>query len=68
MPNMWGLTLDRDLNAARNILALGLERALTEAEPLLIHRRISKFGRGSERLMSLRCGRFTNPLTETKIG
>jgi putative transposase len=44
-----GLTLDRDVNAARNILALGLERALTEAEPLLIHRRISKFSRGSEK-------------------
>jgi hypothetical protein len=39
-----GLVLDRDVNAARNILALGLERALTEAEPLLIHKRISKFG------------------------
>jgi len=44
--NKCGLILDRDVNAARNILALGLERALTEAEPLLIHKRISKFGRG----------------------
>jgi putative transposase len=51
-----GLTLDRDLNAARNILASGLERALTEAEPLLIHRRISKFGRGSEKPMLFRHG------------
>jgi putative transposase len=44
-----GLVLDRDVNAARNILASGLERALTEAEPLLIHRRISKFSQGSEK-------------------
>ena len=43
-----GLVLDRDVNAARNILASGLERALTEAEPLLIHK-ISKLGRGSEK-------------------
>ena len=51
-----GLTLDRDVNAARNILALGLERALTETEPLLVHRRISKFRQGSEKPTSFRRG------------
>ncbi len=40
-----GLVLDRDVNAARNILKVGLEQARVEAEPLLIQRRrISKFG------------------------
>jgi putative transposase len=51
-----GLILDRDVNAARNILALGLERALTEAEPPLIHHRMSGFGRGSEKPTSFRRG------------
>lgn len=38
------LVLDRDVNAARNILAAGLERARAEEEPLLVQRRrISKF-------------------------
>ncbi len=41
-----GLVMDRDVNAARNILERGLEQALVEAEPLLVQRRrISKFGR-----------------------
>lgn len=41
-----GLVIDRDVNAARNILKVGLEQARVEAEPLLIERkRISKFGR-----------------------
>ena len=41
-----GLVLDRDVNAARNILQAGLERAHVEAAPLLVQRRrISKFGR-----------------------
>ena len=41
-----GLFLDRDVNAARNILQWGLEQARVEAEPLLVQRRrISKFGR-----------------------
>jgi len=41
-----GLVLDRDVNAARNILKAGLEQAPVEAEPLLVQRmRISKFGR-----------------------
>jgi putative transposase len=45
-----GEVLDRDVNAARNILNLGLERARAETEPLLIpRRRIRKFGRGSEK-------------------
>ncbi|MGC8911603.1 MAG: RNA-guided endonuclease InsQ/TnpB family protein, partial [Nitrososphaeria archaeon] len=51
-----GLVLDRDVNAARNILALGLEQALTETEPLLIHKRISKFSRGSEKPTPFRRG------------
>ncbi len=39
-----GLIMDRDVNAARNILKAGLERALVEEQPLLIQRRrISKF-------------------------
>ncbi|MDV3278746.1 MAG: transposase [Nitrososphaerales archaeon] len=39
-----GLSLDRDVNAARNILKLGLERARAEEQPLLVQRRrISKF-------------------------
>jgi len=37
-----GLILDRDVNAAGNILKAGLEQSLAETEPLLI-RRISKF-------------------------
>ncbi len=38
-----GLTLDRDINAARNILKAGLEQAAhAETEPLLV-KRISKF-------------------------
>ncbi len=41
-----GLVMDRDVNAARNILERGLEQARVEAEPLLVQRRrISKFGR-----------------------
>src|SRR5712692_260052 len=41
-----GLIMDRDVNAARNILKAGLEQAPVEAEPLLVQRRrISKFGR-----------------------
>ena len=41
-----GLVMDRDVNAARNILQAGLEQARVEAEPLLVQRRgISKFGR-----------------------
>lgn len=48
--NQCGLTLDRDVNAARNILTRGLEQARVETKPLLFHRRrISKFSRGSEK-------------------
>ncbi len=40
-----GLIMDRDVNAARNILKAGLEQARVEAKPLLVQRRrISKFG------------------------
>lgn len=38
-----GLVLDRDINAARNILKLGLDQAHAETEPLLVRQRISKF-------------------------
>jgi putative transposase len=39
-----GLTMDRDVNAARNILKAGLEQAHAEERPLLVQRRrISKF-------------------------
>jgi len=43
-----GLVLDRDVNAARNILARGLERAPVETEPIPVIR-IGKFGRGSKK-------------------
>jgi putative transposase len=46
-----GLTLDRDINAARNILKTGLEQSHAETEPLLV-KRISKFRRGSEKPMN----------------
>jgi putative transposase len=42
------LVIDRDLNAARNILKLGLEQAHAEAEPPPV-RRISKFSPGSKK-------------------
>ncbi len=35
--------MDRDVNAAKNILNLGLEQARVEEQHLLVHRRISKF-------------------------
>jgi putative transposase len=39
-----GLVVDRDVNAARNILRVGLEQARVEEQPLLFNRRrISKF-------------------------
>jgi transposase len=48
-----GLILDRDINAARNILKAGLEQeARVETEPLLV-KRISKFGRGSKKPVNL---------------
>ncbi len=37
-----GLILDRDVNAAKNVLKAGLEQSLVETEPLLV-KRISKF-------------------------
>jgi putative transposase len=52
-----GLVLGRDLNAARNILERGLERAHAETGPLLIPvTRISKFRRGGEKPTSFRSG------------
>ena len=38
-----GLVIDRDLNAAKNILKLGLEQAHAEKQPILVRQRISKF-------------------------
>jgi putative transposase len=39
-----GLVIDRDVNAARNILKVGLEQTHAEEKPLLVQRRrISKF-------------------------
>jgi putative transposase len=38
-----GLVMDRDLNAAVNILERGLEQARAEERPLLVSQRISKF-------------------------
>jgi transposase len=40
-----GVVLDRDVNAAKNVLKRGLEQARAEAQPLLVlpRRRISKF-------------------------
>jgi len=38
-----GLVMDRDLNAALNILNLGLEQAHAEKQPILVRQRISKF-------------------------
>jgi putative transposase len=38
-----GQVMDRDLNAAINILKLGLEQAHAEKQPLLVRQRISKF-------------------------
>lgn len=43
-----GLVIDRDHNAALNILKLGLEQTHAEAEPLLV-RRTSKFSQGSKK-------------------
>jgi len=52
-----GLVLDRDFNAARNILERGLERARAETEPLLVPIvRISKFRREGEKPTSFRSG------------
>jgi putative transposase len=43
-----GLIVDRDVNAARNILKRGLERAHAEADPIPINR-IGKIGPGSKK-------------------
>lgn len=43
------LVIDRDHNAALNILKLGLERTHAEVEPLLVRRQISKFSQGSKK-------------------
>jgi hypothetical protein len=52
-----GPVMDRDLNAARNILERGLERARAEMGPLLVQNvRTSKFRRGGEKPTSFRSG------------
>lgn len=38
-----GLVMDRDQNAAVNILKRGLEQARAEKQPILVRQRISKF-------------------------
>jgi putative transposase len=49
------LVIDRDHNAAMNILKLGLERAHAETEPLLVQRqRISKFQSRKQEARALR--------------
>ena len=50
-----GLELDRDVNAARNILARGLEQAPVETQPLPVIR-IGKFGQGSKKPTAFRHG------------
>jgi putative transposase len=50
-----GLELDRDVNAARNILKLGLEQSLVETEPLLVTR-ISKFQSRKREAHEFICG------------
>jgi len=57
-----GLVIDRDLNAAINILKLGLEQAHAEAEPLLV-RRISKFASRKQETHVLKHGQFTRLMT-----
>src|SRR3990172_8774311 len=53
-----GIILDRDVNAARNILNLGLEQAHAETEPIPVTavRRISKFSQGSRKPTAFRRG------------
>ena len=50
-----GLELDRDVNAARNILARGLEQAHVESKPLPVIR-IGKFAQGGKKPAALRRG------------
>ncbi|MBI2937374.1 MAG: transposase, partial [Thaumarchaeota archaeon] len=53
-----GIILDRDVNAARNILNLGLEQAHAETEPIPVTavRRIGKFSQGSRKPTAFRRG------------
>jgi len=50
-----GLVIDRDMNAAKNILKLGLEQARAEKQPLLV-RRISKFASMKQEAHGFICG------------
>ncbi len=53
-----GIILDRDVNAARNILNLGLEQTHAETEPIPVTavRRIGKFSQGSRKPTAFRRG------------
>src|SRR3990172_6150593 len=53
-----GIIMDRDVNAARNILNLGLEQARAETEPIPVTavRRIGKFSQGSRKPTAFRRG------------
>jgi putative transposase len=51
-----GLVIDRDHNAAINILNLGLEQARAEKQPLLVRQRISKFASRKQEAHVLRRG------------
>ena len=62
-----GLVLGRDLNAAINILKLGLEQAHAETEPLLVQQRISKFQSRKQEAHVLRRGWFTTSQTTNNI-
>jgi len=50
-----GLELDRDVNAARNILARGLEQTPVETGPLPVIR-MGKFGQGSKKPTAFKRG------------
>jgi transposase len=47
------LNLDRDHNAAINILKLGLEKAQAEKQQILVRQRISKFASRKQEAHSL---------------
>lgn len=54
-----GLVMDRDSNAARNILKLGLEQAHAETGPILVRQRISKFQSRKQEAHVLKQRQFT---------
>src|SRR5574341_1113382 len=54
------LTIDRDHNAALNILKPGLEQAHAEEQPLLVRQQISKFASRKQEARAFKLGQFTN--------